>query len=88
MIGKFLVLVFSAIFLIKVLVTELYPSFCDSMDYSPQGSSVHGILQARKLEQIAIPFSKETSQPRIKPGSPTLWAASLVWATREAPLSY
>ena len=72
MIGKFLVLVFLIIFLTKRLVTELCPSFCDPMDYSPPGSSVHGILQARKLERVAIPFSKETSQPRIKPGPPTL----------------
>ena len=31
---------------------------------SPPGSSVHGILQARILEWIAIPFSRESSQPR------------------------
>ena len=31
---------------------------CDPMDYSPPGSSVHGILQARILEWVAIPFSK------------------------------
>ena len=29
---------------------------CDSMDCSPPGSSVHGILQARILEWIAVPF--------------------------------
>ena len=32
---------------VKVLVTQLCPSMCDPMDYSPPGSSVHGILQAR-----------------------------------------
>jgi len=34
------------------------------MDCSPSGFSVHGILQARILEWIAIPFSRGTSQPR------------------------
>ena len=34
------------------------------MDYSPPGSSVHGILQARNLEWVAIPFSRGSSQPR------------------------
>jgi len=34
------------------------------MDCSPPGSSVHGILQARILEWVAIPFSRASSQPR------------------------
>ena len=34
------------------------------MDCSPPGSSVHGILQARILEWVAIPFSRRSSQPR------------------------
>ena len=37
---------------------------CDPMDCSPLGSSVHGISQARILEWVAIPFSRESSQPR------------------------
>ena len=36
----------------------------DPMDYSLPGSSVHGILQARTLEWVAIPFSRGTSQFR------------------------
>ena len=36
----------------------------DSMDYSLPGSSVHGILQARTLEWVAIPFSRGSSRPR------------------------
>ena len=39
------------------LVTQLYMTLCDPMDYSPSGSSIHGILQARILESVAIPFS-------------------------------
>ena len=34
------------------------------MDCSPPGSSVHGILQARILEWVAMPFSRGSSQPR------------------------
>ena len=34
------------------------------MDCSPPGSSLHGLLQARILEWIAMPFSGESSQPR------------------------
>ena len=38
--------------------------FCHPMDCSSPGSSVHEILQARKLEWVAIPFSGGSSQPR------------------------
>ena len=47
-----------------VLVAQLCPTLCDPTDCSPPGFSVHGILQARILEWIAIPFSRGTSQPR------------------------
>ena len=47
----------------KVLVTQLCPTFCDPMVYSPPGVSVCGILQVRILEWIVIPFSRESSQP-------------------------
>ena len=49
---------------IKVLVTQSCPILCKSMDYSLPGSSVHGILQARILEWVAIPFSRDSSPPR------------------------
>ena len=39
-------------------------TLCDPMDYSPPGSSVHGISQARILEWVAISFSRRSSQPR------------------------
>ena len=39
-------------------------TFCDSMDCSPPGSSVHEILQARILEWFAMPFSRGSSWPR------------------------
>ena len=39
-------------------------TLCDPMDCSPPGSSVHGILQARILEWVAMPSSSRSSQPR------------------------
>ena len=39
------------------LITQLCPVLCDHMDFSPPGSSVHGIFQARVLEWDAIAFS-------------------------------
>ena len=44
-----------------VLVTQSCPILCDPMDCSPPDSSVHGILQARILEWVAIPFSRGSS---------------------------
>ena len=41
-----------------MLVTHWYLTFCNPMDCSPPGSSVHEILQARILERIAISFSE------------------------------
>ena len=43
---------------VLVLVAQLCPTLCNPMDFGLPGSSVHGILQARILEWIAIPFSK------------------------------
>ena len=45
-------------------VAQSCPTLCDPMDYSSPSSSVHGILQARVLEWVAIPFSRGSSQPR------------------------
>ena len=48
----------------KVKVAQSCPTICDPMDCSLPGSSVHGILQARILEWVAVPFSRGSSQPR------------------------
>ena len=48
----------------EVLVVQSCPMLCDPMDCSTPGSSVHGILQARTLEWLPIPFSRGPSQPR------------------------
>ena len=44
-----------------VLVAQLCLALCDPMDYSSLGSSVPGILQARILEWVAIPYSRGSS---------------------------
>ena len=68
-----------------MLVAQSRPTLWDPMDYSPSGSSVHEISQARILEWVAIPFSRESFQPRDQ-----TWVSSIagrfitVWATREA----
>ena len=55
--------VYTLTFEIIVFVTKSC-LFCDLMDCSPLGSSVHGISQARILEWIAISFSRGSSWPR------------------------
>ncbi|XDC51001.1 hypothetical protein R6Z07M_002183 [Ovis aries] len=47
------------------------------MDCSPPASSVHGILQARILELVAMPSSRGSSRPRNQMGSPALQVDSL-----------
>ena len=49
---------------VDVLVAHLCLTLCNSMDYSLPGSSIHGVLQARILEWVAIPFSRGSSRPR------------------------
>ena len=46
------------------IVTKSCPTLCDPLDYSQPGSSVHGILQARILQWVAIPFSMGSSHLR------------------------
>ena len=43
---------------VKVLVAQSCLTLCDPMDYSPPGSFILGISQARILDWVAIPFSK------------------------------
>ena len=55
---------FSCLFYDPTLVIQSCPTLCNPMDYSLIGSSVHGILQARILEWVVIPFSRGSSWPR------------------------
>ena len=69
---------------VLVLVAQSCPLLCDPMDCSPPGSCVHGILQARMLEWVAIPSSRGSSWPRdqtwlscIADRSFTIWALTI-----------
>ena len=48
----------------EYLVTQSCPTLCNPMDCNLLGFSVHGILQARILEWVAIPYSMGSSQAR------------------------
>ena len=48
----------------KELVAQSCPALGDPMDCSPPGSSVHGTLQARTLEWVAMSSSRASSRPR------------------------
>ena len=61
-----------------VLVVQSCPTLCNPMDYSLLGSSVHGIVQARILEWVAILFSRDLPNPEAKFRSPVLWADSQI----------
>ena len=61
---------------------QLCLTLCNPMDCSPLGSSIHGILQARILERVTIPFSRGSCQPKDQNRSPALRADSLL---SEAP---
>ena len=56
------------------------------MNYSPPGSSVHEVLQAKILEWVAAAFSGDLSDPGIKPRSPTLQADSLLSEPQWKPI--
>ena len=70
---------------VKVKVAQLCPTLCDPVDCSLPGFSVHGILQARILERVAIPFSKGSSWPRDRT-QVSCFAGGFftIWATKEA----
>ena len=54
----------TSLFPVKVLVAQSCPTLYNPMDSSPPGSSIDGILQARMLEWVATPVSRESSRPR------------------------
>ena len=68
-----------------VLIAQSCLTLCNSKDYSPPGSSVHGILQARILERVAMPSSSQSSQPRHRTQVSHMAGGFFTfWATREA----
>ena len=72
----------------EVKVTQSRPTLCNPMDCGLPGFSVHGILQARILEWIAIPFSMGSSQLRDQTQlSHTAGVFLTTWATRESRIT-
>ena len=68
-----------------VCVSHSVATLCNPINCSPLGSSVHGILQARVLEWVAMPFSRGSSQPKDR-----TWVSCIesrfftIWATWES----
>ena len=70
---------------VKVLVIQSSPTVRDPVECSPPGSSVHGILQTRILEWVAIPFSRGSSQDRDRTQVSHIPDRFFtIWATRKA----
>ena len=69
-------------------VAQSRPTVCNPMDCSLPGSSVHGILQARILEWIAIPLPRDLPDPGIKSRSPSFQADSLPSEPLGNPILY
>ena len=66
------------------LVTQLCPALCDLMDCSLLGFSVHGDSPGKNTELVAIPSSRESSQPRDRTqDSHVAGGFFTVWATKE-----
>ena len=75
--------------IVKVKVAQSCATLCNPMYCSPPGSSIHGILQARILEWVAISFSRGFSSPR-DPTQVSHIAGGFftIWAIREALFPY
>ena len=78
---------------INIIFLKSCLTLCDPVDYSPPGSSIHEILQARALEWVAISSSRESSRPcswpqashtvgRHLPTEPTGKSQVLCWTNR------
>ena len=66
-------------------VAQPCPTFCNTMDCSLPGFSIHGIFQARELEWVAISFSRGSSWSRDRtPVSHIAGRRFTLWTTREA----
>ena len=69
------------------LYIHLSPKLSNPMDGNPPGSSVHGILQARILDWVAIPFYSRSSLPRDQTQVSSIAGGFFtIWVTRKAPL--
>ena len=69
---------------VKVLVTQLCPTLCDSMDYSPPGSSVHGDFPGEDTGVDCHALLQGSSQPRDQTQvSHIVGRFFTIWAIRE-----
>ena len=66
-----------------MLSLQLSPTLCEPTDSSPPGPSARGILQARILEWVAMPSSRDLPDPRIEPAS---LVSNLHWQVSSLPL--
>ena len=66
----------------------LFLTLCDPMDCSPPGSSVHAVSQARIMEWVALPFSRESSWPRDRTHFSIGWQIVYHCATWEARVKW
>ena len=69
---------------VYVLASQSGLTLCDAIDCGPPGSSVHGILQARTLDWVAISFSRDLPTPGTEPRSPALKETIYRLSPREA----
>ena len=70
--------------LLLYLVLSHVQLFCDPLGWNHPGSSVHGSLQARILEWVAMPSSRRCSQPRVRTCVSRLAGKFFaIWITRE-----
>ena len=83
--GQSLLFILSVLAYVHAKSLQLCTGLCDPMDCSPPGSSVHGILQARLLEWVAMPSSRGCSPPRdqthISCIDRWVFTASATWET-------
>ena len=73
----------SVVYVSGCMHVQSHPTLCNHMDCSPPGSSVHGILQARILEWVAISSSRGSSPIQ---GSNTCLLHLLHWQADSLPL--
>ena len=69
-------------------VVQSCPTLCDPMGCSLPGSSIHGIIRQEYWSGLPFPSPGDLPNLGIEPRSPTLQADALLWATREAHISY
>ena len=87
--AKWLSYTLSLIYIHMSKIVQSCPTLCDPMDYSPLGSSVHGIFQEGILEWVAISFSRRSSRPRDWTRVSCIVGRHFtVWATREVHYIY